>query len=416
MNAVLPRLKLLIISHAYAATENRKKIQALGAIADVVCVTSEISQEEILGQPAAAFDNDDDLTSRSYRLVRLPRTGVSITRFMYRGLGKVIQEAERFDAVIVENEPWSFVRWQAWWHCRRNQPQALFGEFSWENVERPGLKGALLSLVYRCAVASHDFMVAGNQAAGRLFQRFGSLADRVLVAPQLGVDIDSHHPMTEREKSALRAENGLVGEGVWIGYCGRFVEEKGLLELVEACSNLRRMGLPVNLVLLGAGRLLGRFEKAKLTADWLHLLPPRPHTGIPSFLQMLDIFVLGSKPVCSGGECWEEQFGHVLIEAMACGALTLGANSGAIPEVLGDDSYVFQWGDVAALEQTLSLYVTDLALRDSAATDQRERVCKYYTHAAVAAQWVNFVRSKLASEAGYCPLGDSISPRHLIKQ
>ena len=36
------RPSLLLISHAYAALENRKKLQALAAHVDLVCVTSVI--------------------------------------------------------------------------------------------------------------------------------------------------------------------------------------------------------------------------------------------------------------------------------------------------------------------------------------------------------------------------------------
>lgn len=391
------RLRLLVISHAYAAIENRKKIQALGNRADVVCVTSEISQEEILGQSAAAFDSDDDAPDRSYKLIRLPRIGRSITRFYFRGLGAVMRNNGAFDAVLVENEPWSVVLWQAWWQSRRSQPQAIFGEFTWENVTRPGLRGVILSLVYRMAALVQDFVIGGNRAAVDLFRRYGAANEATVVSPQLGVDTASHRPVSGDEKKALRQENGLPVDGVWIGYCGRFVEEKGLRELIGACAALRERGLPIHLALLGAGVLQAELQAQQQTAAWLHLLPPRPHTGIPSFLQMLDVFVLGSKPVRSGGECWEEQFGHVLIEAMACGAVTLGANSGAIPEVIGDERFVFQWGDAAGLETILRPIVEDPVLRESFAASQRRRVCEFYTHDAVAEQWLAFISARRAA-------------------
>ena len=64
----------------------------------------------------------------------------------------------------------------------------------------------------------------------------------------------------------------------------------------------------------------------------------------------LDLLVLGSHSYHEDGNCWEEQFGHVLIEAMACGTPVaafpvegprevLGAHEGAKPQggVLDED-------------------------------------------------------------------------------
>ena len=50
---------------------------------------------------------------------------------------------------------------------------------------------------------------------------------------------------------------------------------------------------------------------------------------------------------------WKEQFGHVLIEAMACKVPVIGSDSGEIPHVIGDAGLVFPEGDVQALANCL---------------------------------------------------------------
>lgn len=382
------RPALLLIGHTYAALENRKKVQALSAHFDLVCVTSVIEQHLVLGRSAADFDNDSDAPARGYQLVRLERRKRDATGFLYRGLAAVMR-SRRFDVVLVENEPWALVCWQARVLKSLLQPQALFGEFTWENVERPGWKGALLAQIYRAMTATTDFIIAGNQAAAALVRRRGAPAEAVCVAPQLGVDLVTHCPAAGVEREALRKANRLPADAFIVGYCGRLIDEKGIRELVSACEDLG----DVHLALLGSGPLEPWIKQQARTRPWLHLLPSRPHFEIPAFLRCLDVFVLASKPVSSLRLCWEEQFGHVLIEAMACGVPTLGAASGAIPEVIGHAEAIFPPGDAQALAGRIRHARQNAAL----AASQRGRTRQLYSHEAVAAQWAAFIQQQLAA-------------------
>lgn len=379
---------LLLIGHTYAALENRKKLQALAAHFDLVCVTSTMEQRMVMGQQAAAFDGDQDAPLRQYELVRLPRVGPSDTTFRYAGLASVMR-SRRFHVVLVENEPWAVVCWQARLLSAQLQPQALFGEFTWENVERPGWKGLVLAGLYQAMSATTDFIIAGNQAAAELVKKRGAHPSTVLVAPQLGVDLSNHLPATPEERKNLRRSLGLPEHAFIIGYCGRFILEKGIPELVQACQQVGH----VHLALMGAGVLEPALREQAAQFPWLHLLPPRPHADIPNFLRSLDVFALASKPVHTLRLCWEEQFGHVLIEAMACGVTTIGSDSGAIPEVLGAPEVIFPAGDAQALAACLRRVLQDVTLAGA----QLQRVSQHFTHEAVAARWAAFIRQQLTS-------------------
>jgi len=379
---------LLLISHAYAALENRKKLQALASHFDLVCVTSTIEQRIILGRPSSDFDNDSDAASRSYQLIRLPRHGGSDTTFRYAGLATVMR-SRHFDVILVENEPWAVICWQTRFWKSLLQRHAIFGEFTWENVERPGWKGFLLAQIYRAMTATTDFIIAGNQAAAKLVQRRGFRSNNVLVAPQLGVDLTNHQPASPAECRELRKVQDLPEDAFLIGYCGRLTEEKGLKELLQACDKLGN----VHLAFLGSGKLEPWLKEQSQSRPWLHLLPPRPHFEIPNFLRCLDVFVLGSKPVHTMQLCWEEQFGHVLIEAMACGVTTLGSSSGAIPEVIGHNEAIFPHGDARALAERIRHVMNDSTL----AQNQLAHTRTLYTHDAVAAQWATFIQQQLAA-------------------
>lgn len=379
---------LLLISHACAALENRKKAQALAEHFDLVCVTSTIEQRIVLGRPSSDFDNDSDEPTRNYRLVRLPRRGKTDTTFSYEGLAAVMR-SRRFDVILVENEPWAAICWQARLWKSLLQRHALFGEFTWENVERPSWKGAVLAAIYRAMTMTTDFIIAGNKAAAKLVQKRGALKENVLVAPQFGVDPASHQPASPKERRQLRQRQKLPAEAFIIGYCGRLTEEKGLKELLQACDRLP----DVHLAILGSGMLSTWLKEQQPSRPWLHLLPPRPHFEIPDFLRTLDVFVLASKPVRTMEMCWEEQFGHVLIEAMACGAATFGSSSGAIPEVIGHDEAIFPHGDAEALEHLLRIALNGAPVAHS----QLERTRRLYTHDAVASSWARFIKQQLAA-------------------
>src|SRR4029077_4236910 len=115
----------------------------------------------------------------------------------------------------------------------------------------------------------------------------------------------------------------------------------------------------IHLAMIGHGPLKGNLLKRSSGGDWLHLRDAVPHHERPAFLQCLDVLVLGSHPVLKNGECWEEQFGHILIEAAACGALAIGSTSGAIPEVLDDEDLTFAPGDVAAIKNLIWQFHSD---------------------------------------------------------
>ncbi len=73
---------------------------------------------------------------------------------------------------------------------------------------------------------------------------------------------------------------------------------------------------------------------------------------------------------------WKEQFGRVLIEAMACGVPVVGSDSGEIPQVVGDAGLIVPEGDVAALRAALLHLAEDSSLCERLAHAGRARVLR----------------------------------------
>jgi glycosyltransferase involved in cell wall biosynthesis len=113
-----------------------------------------------------------------------------------------------------------------------------------------------------------------------------------------------------------------------------------------------------------------------------------PSTHMPGFFRQLDVLIVPSLTRPN----WKEQFGRVLIEAMACGAVPIGSDCGAIPDVLGEAGMIVPESDVTALANALRRLLQDEDLRRELAKRGRERVLERYTQAQVANRTVAVYR------------------------
>jgi glycosyltransferase involved in cell wall biosynthesis len=75
--------------------------------------------------------------------------------------------------------------------------------------------------------------------------------------------------------------------------------------------------------------------------------------------------------------------------------ITVGARSGAIPEVIGDAGLTFAEGNVDELRTQLQNLIDNVALRQELRSKGRQRVVENYTQEAVAKNTVNVYRQIL---------------------
>jgi len=360
-----PFRKLAIIGHTYAIAHNREKAAALSRHYDVSCIVPVGKNVVLMGQDLSSFDASEE--PEGEHVVHELRASGSIddaTRQYYYGLGELLDEI-RPDIILCEAEPWAVVRWQAaMWARKSRSPRTLFCEFTWENVRRPGLKGGILDLAYAAAARTGHLVVCGNDAAVDLFVRAGKPREHCLKAPQLGVPDEGYTIATEAQKRRWRKESGLPADALVVGFCGRFTESKGVSNLIAAVRSIRETSdREVVLAFLGAGEMKDAISSE--IDGFGAILPPVPHREVPHIMSHWDILVLPSNPVTTGDACWEEQYGRVLIEAMAAGVPALGSSSGAIPEVVRFPEAVFRHGDASHLTEVLGSYVSDpVGLKD----------------------------------------------------
>ena len=123
-------------------------------------------------------------------------------------------------------------------------------------------------------------------------------------------------------------------------------------------------------------------------ADQVSLEGVIPSLRTPGFYRELDALVLPSRSRSN----WVEQFGRVLIEAMACGVPVVGSDCGEIPNVVGDAGLIFPENDADSLRECLVRLMREADLWADLARRGRERVLAHFTQTQIAAQTVAVYR------------------------
>jgi glycosyltransferase involved in cell wall biosynthesis len=292
----------------------------------------------------------------------------------YPRLGRIL-DALQPELVHVDEEPYNVATWQAMRWATAHAVPALF--FTWQNLLRHYPPPFRWIEGYSHAHAA--YAIAGNQAAAEVLRAKG-FAGPLSVIPQFGVDPDL---FTTKEPS-LGHRAGLT-----IGYAGGLVPEKGVDTLLQAVALCHQPGSPGQSAVPWRLRIAGTGPQqdalASLAADLdlaaqVDFLGKLSSTDMPAFYRDIDILVLPSRSTPT----WQEQFGRVLVEAMASGVPVVGSDSGEIPHVIGDAGVVSPEGDAITLAAILTRLAADPAQRAELATRGRARVLAHYTQRRIA--------------------------------
>lgn len=366
----LPPLPVLMLSKAMGvgAYQRKAELMAAGGRLDLTVVVPECWIEN--GRPRPP----ERAHTSGYRLLETPvlRPG-DFHLHAYRGLGRILDNLQPALAHIDE-EPYNLATFLALRQARRRGLGTLF--FTWQNLRRR--YPPPFNWFERYAHRHADGAVAGSEGAAAVLRAKGYRGP-LWVLPQFGVDEEAFQPPPGPDpRLAAGRRTPLV-----IGYAGRLVPAKGLDLLLDAVAGLE--GLP-RLHLVGQGpmeALIRRQAQDLGMSDRLRLDPWLPSTAMPAFYRGIDILALPSRTTTS----WKEQFGRVLIEAMACGVVCVGSDSGEIPEVIGDAGLICREGDAAALAAALR-DAMEPALRARRTEAGRRRVLERYTMRYVAEETV----------------------------
>jgi glycosyltransferase involved in cell wall biosynthesis len=362
-----PSLRILFVSHAYVVGVNQGKLQAIAQTKK-----AEVALLAPSNWKALEWNRRLEV-EKPYPEIKIYTAPVLFTgrggAHMYAPwtIWRVIADFKP-DIVQVEEEVFSLCALELA-VCSRltGIPLVVFG---WENMDRslPVVRQWVRQFVLKTA----QLMLPGNQDGAHLLRQWG-YTGMMEVMPQMGVDTHLFSPRSHQTQN----------QEFRIGFLGRLVPEKGIDTLFTAVRQLQQQGLSCQLILCGSGAgeaILRDEAQRQQIANLVTWQGAVPHHKAPEEISKFDVLVLPSRTVTT----WKEQFGHVLIEAMAMGVPVIGSSSGEIPNVIGRPDLVFPEGDPQKLAAILERMIREPEWNKDAGCYGITRVHQYYTHERIA--------------------------------
>lgn len=204
-----------------------------------------------------------------------------------------------------------------------------------------------------------------SEAMKREFVSFGFTPTHSYIIPR-GIDFPLSDLSEPRTSAFLMAS--------------RISPEKGYDVVLNACKLLeeKQKGLDWNLRIAGPGSheyIASLKSKAKVDGfeDRVDFLGMLSREQVLEEMRHARAFISAS--------LWEEPFGRSNIEALACGAPLIAADTGAIPEIVGDSNcaMVYAKHDPKALAHVIQRVVNEPDLRSQLARKGIERIKNVYT-------------------------------------
>ena len=375
-------MNVLVISHTYITPINRDKWKLLASRYNDVMLTVIFPKKwpTHLFNHQAKILEDENTDNCSFQALDAFNEGNEIKYgYSKKSLLKLLKNF-RPDVIHVEQGVHAFSYFQVILFSRLLGLKPKFSFFTWVNwKQKLSLKNRFIwKLVEKVNLFFSSGAVVGNHDAKKILREMCSL-DNVCVLPQLGVNQKIFQATDNRSRPVKK----------YIGYVGRMNPEKGVSYLAEAFDALHEKYPNWNLLFVGAGpseKQLIDYSVERRLLDRIEFRDPVSHEQVADVMRELDVLVLPSYDTPD----WKEQFGHVLIEAMACKVPTIGSTGGEIPNVIADSGLIFPQKDTAALTHYLSTLMNNETLRKELGEKGFQRMKTHYSHEVIADKTYDF--------------------------
>lgn len=361
--------KVLAIGHSFVIALNRslmREIHHRGTL-DVTVVTPAFFHGDL-----RPVDAEPEPARSSLRVIPVDCYLTKYIHFFFYSEQQICEllDRERFDFVYLWEEPYIVSGFQiSRLLKKRGIPYAIFTcqnilkkyPFPFSAMDKSVLSGA--EFVFPC----------GRLVADCLEQKgFPVRAD---VASGFFVDVERFQPPPLERVQTIKKQ--LVLEDAFtIGYLGRFNVDKGCEVFMRTLEALPQT-LTWKALMVGGGVLEPQVRSWIEKNGWQNkvFLHSVTHDQVPDLLAGMDVLVCPSQTMPH----WQEQFGRMLVEAMAMGVPVVGSRSGEIPYVLADAGKLADPRDTEGFAREITRVATDPQLHLQMRQKGLQRAALYST-------------------------------------
>ena len=367
--------RLLTIGHSYVVSEYRRLAHEMAVAGrgewDVTAVAPNTFPGDL--RPIAL----EPLPGEACHVVGLDLwLAASPHLFVYRRLRSIVSRG--WDVVHCWQEPYVAAGAQV---ARLTPAGAVFVPATFQNIVKrypPPFRQ-----FERSALRRSNGWIAFGETVRDAHRTRPLYADRPHRVIPPGVDVQHFSP-NRHARSATRTGLGWDDDALVVGFVGRFVPEKGIGLLTRV---LPRLGAKWHALFVGGGPLQPDLERFALSHPGrVRLLTTATHADVPSYLNAMDVLCAPSQST----RRWREQFGRMLVEAMACGVPIVASRSGEIPYVVDAAGILVDEHDEDAWVEAVGRVLGDAGQRRALADAGLARVHAHYSWPVVARMHLAF--------------------------
>jgi glycosyltransferase involved in cell wall biosynthesis len=316
---------------------------------------------------------------RGFRVERIPCLG----RFDTKVIGTVAGLVSRYSADVLHAHGYKADIYA--WAASRDRRHALVSTcHNWPDP-RPLMR--IYAGADRLALRRFDAIAAVSQAVAGKLERWG-VPDHRISLIRNGVEAPAGG---QGEKAPLREP----GDEAVVGYVGRLVQEKGVLDLLDAARVVLRRFPATRFVFVGDGPHRGMCEQAASQAGISGRVTFCGHrSDIAACYAAFDMLVLASH---------NEGMPMSILEAMSAGVPVVATRVGSVPDAVVDGvtGLLVRPSDTAALSKAIMSLLADRAWAANVGAAGREHASRHFSVRGMTASYIAMYRRAMSTRRSH---------------